>query len=70
MTVWYRDYTIYLRSQFATSNAETENTSSKGGRRYLPYAFTEQGIAMLSAVLRSEEAIRVSVNIMNALFRN
>lgn len=69
MTVWYRDYTIYLRSQIATSNAETENTSSKGGRRYLPYAFTEQGIAMLSAVLRSEEAIRVSVNIMNAFVK-
>ena len=44
-----------LRSQIATSN--TENIPSKGGRRYLPYAFTEQGIAMLSAVLRSDEAI-------------
>lgn len=52
-----------LRSQIATSN--TENIPSKGGRRYLPYAFTEQGIAMLSAVLRSDEAIQVSVNIMN-----
>ena len=39
----YRECTIYLRSQFATSNTETENASSKGGRRYLPYAFTEQG---------------------------
>ena len=48
-----------LRSQIATSNTETENASSKGGRRYLPYAFTEQGIAMLSAVLRSDEAIQV-----------
>lgn len=56
-----------LRSQIATSN--TENTSSKGGRRYLPYVFTEQGIAMLSAVLRSDEAIRVSVNIMNAFVK-
>ena len=56
-----------LRSQFATSN--TENTSSKGGRRYLPYVFTEQGIAMLSAVLRSDEAIQVSVNIMNAFVK-
>ena len=36
-----------LRSQIATSN--TENASLKGGRRYLPYVFTEQGIAMLSA---------------------
>ena len=56
-----------LRSQIATSN--TENVSSKGGRRYLPYAFTEQGIAMLSAVLRSDEAIQVSVNIMNAFVK-
>ncbi len=56
-----------LRSQIATSN--TENTSSKGGRRYLPYVFTEQGIAMLSAVLRSDEAIQVSVNIMNAFVK-
>lgn len=56
-----------LKSQIATSN--TENTSSKGGRRYLPYVFTEQGIAMLSAVLRSDEAIQVSVNIMNAFVK-
>lgn len=54
-----------MRLQIATSNTETENASSKGGHRYLPYAFTEQGIAMLSAVLRSDEAIRVSVNIMS-----
>ncbi len=58
-----------LRSQIATSNTETENVSSKGGRRYLPYAFTEQGIAMLSAVLRSDEAIQVSVNIMNTFVK-
>lgn len=56
-----------LRSQFATSNAES--APSKGGRRYLPYAFTEQGIAMLSAVLRSDEAIQVSVNIMNTFVK-
>jgi hypothetical protein len=47
-----------LRSQFATS--------SWGGLRYAPYAFTEQGVAMLSAVLRSEKAVRVSIEIMNA----
>lgn len=69
MTMWYREGTIYLRSQIATSNTETENASSKGGRRYLPYAFTEQGIAMLSAVLRSDEAIQVSVNIMNTFVK-
>lgn len=47
-----------LRSQFVTSN-------SKGGRRYLPYVFTEQGIAMLSAVLRSKVAVQVSIKIMD-----
>lgn len=61
------DEYVDLRLQIATSN--TENTSSKGGRRYLPYVFTEQGIAMLSAVLRSDEAIQVSVNIMNAFVK-
>ncbi len=44
---------------------ETSKTQ-RGGRRYLPYAFTEQGVAMLSAVLRSETAIKVSVQIMKA----
>lgn len=48
-----------LRSQFVTSNG-------KGGRRYMPYVFTEQGIAMLSAVLRSETAVQVSIKIMDA----
>lgn len=56
-----------LRSQIATSN--TENASLKGGRRYLPYVFTEQGIAMLSAVLKSDEAIQVSVKIINAFVK-
>ena len=47
-----------LRSQFATS--------SWGGKRYLPFAFTEQGVAMLSSVLNSEIAIDVNINIMRA----
>ncbi len=46
--------------------SKDDNDSKKGGRRYLPYVFTEQGIAMLSAVLRSDVAIQVSINIMNA----
>ena len=50
-----------LRSQFVTS--------SWGGRRYLPYAFTEQGVAMLSSVLRSERAIGVNIEIMRAFVR-
>jgi hypothetical protein len=54
---------------FQVSETELENlrsqfvTSSWGGRRYLPYAFTEQGVAMLSTVLRSETAIKVSIQI-------
>jgi hypothetical protein len=49
-----------LRSQIATSNA------GRGGRRYAPYVFTEQGVAMLSGVLRSERAIVVNIAIMRA----
>ena len=41
------------------------SSSGHGGRRVLPYAFTEQGIAMLSAVLRSDVAIEVSIRIMD-----
>lgn len=41
-------------------------TSKRGGRRYLPYAFTEQGVAMLSSVLSSERAILVNIQIMRA----
>lgn len=43
-----------------------EEDGKKGGRRYLPYVFTEQGIAMLSAVLRSDVAIQVSISIMKS----
>jgi hypothetical protein len=39
-------------------------SSSWGGRRYLPYAFTEQGVAMLSSVLRSARAVQVNIAIM------
>ena len=53
-----------LKSQFVISSEEDENTH--GGRRKLPYVFTEQGIAMLSAVLRSEPAVQVSIKIMDA----
>src|SRR3954453_21127980 len=49
-----------LRSQIATSNI------GRGGRRYAPYVFTEQGVAMLSSVLRSKTAIAVNIEIMRA----
>ncbi len=55
-----------LRSQFVTSSGETDESSQHGGRRYLPYVFTEQGVAMLSSVLHSEFAIQTSIKIMNA----
>ena len=47
-----------LRSQIVTS------TKGRGGRRYRPYAFTEQGVAMLSSVLRSRRAVDVNIAIM------
>ena len=52
-----------LRSQIATLN---ENTGRGKHRKYLPYVFTEQGIAMLSGLLKNDIAIQVSINIMNA----
>jgi phage regulator Rha-like protein len=52
-----------LRSQFATSN------TGRGGRRYLPYAFTEHGALMLANVLNSERATQTSVQIVRAFVR-
>jgi hypothetical protein len=52
-----------LRSQIATSKGR------RGGRRYLPYVFTEQGVAMLSSVLHSERAIEVNIAIMRVFVR-
>ncbi len=48
-----------LRSQIVTSKG-------RGGRRYRPYAFTEQGVAMLSSVLNSKRAVQVNIEIMRA----
>jgi hypothetical protein len=42
---------------------------SRGGRRYAPYAFTEQGVAMLSSVLNSDHAIAVNIEIMRSFVR-
>jgi phage regulator Rha-like protein len=52
-----------LRFQSGTSNI------GRGGRRYAPYAFTEQGVAMLSSVLRSSRAVQVNVAIMRTFVR-
>jgi len=60
-----------LRSQSVTSNkpaaamrSQSVTSKTRGGVRYRPYAFTEQGIAMLSSVLRSPRAIEVNIAIM------
>jgi ORF6N domain len=70
-----------LRLQIGTSNRPAarglpvlrfQNETSKsrrGGRRYLPYAFTEQGVAMLSSVLRSPRAVQVNIAIMRTFLR-
>lgn len=55
-----KDEAESLRSQIATSKG------GRGGRRYAPYVFTEQGVAMLSSVLRSKTAIAVNIEIMRA----
>ena len=52
-----------LRSQSVTSKP------GRGGRRYAPYAFTEQGVAMLSSVLNSDRAIAVNIEIMRSFVR-
>jgi hypothetical protein len=53
----------FLRSQTATSN------KGRGGSRYLPYAFTEHGVVMLSSVLNSDRAVQVSIFVVNAFIR-
>jgi len=62
-----------LRFQIETSNntnkssvIQVDTTKVRGGRRYLPYAFTEQGVAMLSGVLHSDKAINMNIAIMRA----
>ncbi len=61
-----------LRSQIATSKEDQLTavplliSSKKGGRRNYPYVFTQEGVAMLSAVLRSETAVKMSIKIIKA----
>jgi hypothetical protein len=60
-----------LKYQIGTSSSRslTGPSSHWGGRRYLPYVFTEQGVAMLSSVLRSRRAILVNIEIMRTFVR-
>ena len=57
------------REEFAVLRSQSVTSSDWGGRRYPPYAFTEQGVAMLSSVLRSQQAIQVNIEIMRAFIR-
>lgn len=58
--------TVHLRSQIVTSSPSSRNW---GGRRTAPFCFTEQGVAMLSSVLKSDRAVQVNVEIMRAFVR-
>lgn len=58
-----KEETEALRSQFAISK------KGRGGRRYLPYVFTQEGVAMLSSVLHSRRAIAVNIQIMRVFVR-
>ena len=63
------DFMFQLNNQEVTNLKSQIVTSSWGGRRKLPHAFTEQGVAMLSSVLNSPQAIRVNIEIMRAFVR-
>ncbi|MBI5659212.1 MAG: ORF6N domain-containing protein [Nitrosomonadales bacterium] len=55
-----------LRSQIATSNNSVGNPAGRGGRRHLPYAFTEHGAIMAASVLNSPRAVEASVQVVRA----
>ena len=63
------DFMIELNREEFESLRTQNMTSKRGGRRYAPMAFTEQGVAMLSSVLNSDKAIKVNIEIMRAFAR-
>ncbi len=64
------DFMLRLNArEFRTLRSQTVTSKTRGGRRYAPLAFTEQGVAMLSTVLRSTRAINVNIMIMRAFVR-
>lgn len=66
------DFMFQLTKEEANSlrfHIGMSKTSGRGGRRYLPYAFTEQGVAMLSSVLNSKRAVQVNIAIMRAFVK-
>ena len=64
------DFMFQLNApEFASLRSQNVISSPRGGRRTAPYAFTEQGVAMLSSVLRSKRAVKVNIDIMRAFVR-
>jgi hypothetical protein len=64
------DFMFQLKAHEETSlRFQIGISKGRGGRRYLPYAFTEQGVAMLSSVLNSERAVHVNIAIMRAFVK-
>src|SRR3970040_2827719 len=66
------DFMLQLTKEEADSlrfQIGMSKTEGRGGRRYLPYAFTEQGVAMLSSVLNSKRAVQVNIAIMRAFVK-
>ena len=55
--------------EFANLRSQSVTSRQWGGRRYPPYAFTEQGVAMLSSVLKSKKAVQVNIEIMRAFVK-
>ncbi len=65
-----RDFMFRLTSdEFSRLRSQNVTSNRRGGRRSRPYAFTEQGVAMLSSVLRSTRAVQVNIQIMRAFVR-
>ena len=60
---------VGLKCQFGTSNNPVGNTTVRGGRRHLPYAFTEHGAIMVASVLNSARAVEASVQVVRAFVR-
>lgn len=61
------DFAFQLSEQdFGVLRSQTVTSKGRGGRRYPPYVFSEQGVAMLSSVLRSPQAVQVNIEIMRA----
>ena len=64
------DFMLQLTaSEFRSLRSQSVISNGSGGRRHRPYAFTEEGVAMLSSVLRSRRAIQVNIEIMRAFVR-